>query len=243
MIFRMSILKEKPGGINMVTYYTALGRMVMKEENETKIPIVVIDETEYQMSIDELIIWGSLHWNFLVKDTLEKEYSRRKAKNRIFNDTSFEQTLKRLETRGLVVSGTDYIAADALYGLIGKLKIRPVKFAISDKIRSMAYLYFVKGVTFSKCYESYFGTKFGPNEKNVLRLSRYVGITASEIIQCAEKDIKDIKSEDDVMDKLYCDRETTYETIVTQSRFSELKCDVINAVANLYLKKKIIFEN
>jgi len=227
----------------MVTYYTALGRMITKEENGTKIPIVVIEETEFHMSIDELIIWGSLHWNFLVKDTLEKEYCRRKAKNRIFNDTSFEQTLKRLETRGLVVSGTDYIAADALYGLIGKLKIRPVRFAFYDKLRSMAYLYFVKGVSLAKCYESYFGTKFGPNEKNVLRLSRYVGITASEIIRCAENDIRDIKTEDDVMDKLYSDKDATFETIAAESRFSELKSDVLNAVANLYLKKKIIFEN
>ena len=227
----------------MVTYYTALGRMITKIENGTKIPIIVIEDSEYQMSIDELIIWGSLHWNFLVKDTLEKEYSRKKMKNRFFNDTSFEQTLRRLETRGLVVSGTDYLAADALYGLIGKLKIRPVRFALTDKLKSMAYLYFVQGVPFAKCYTAYFGTEITPNEKNVLRLSKKVGITASEIIKCAENDIKDIKSEDDIMDKVYSQEEATFETIAVQSRFSELKSDIVKAVANLYLKKKIIFEN
>ena len=227
----------------MVTYYTALGRMITKNENGTKIPVIVIEDSEYQMSIDELIIWGSLHWNFLVKDALEKEYSRKKTKNRIFNDTSFEQTLRRLETRGLVVSGTDYLAADALYGLIGKLKIRPVRFALADKLKSMAYLYFVQGVPFAKCYTAYFGTEITPNEKNVLRLSKRVGITASEIIKCAENDIKDIKSEDDIMDKVYSQEEATFETIAVQSRFSELKSDIVKAVANLYLKKKIIFEN
>ena len=227
----------------MVTYYTSLGRMVTKIENGTKIPIIVIEDSEYQMSIDELIIWVSLHCNFLVKDALEKEYSRKKTKNRIFNDTSFEQTLRRLETRGLVVSGTDYLAADALYGLIGKLKIRPVRFALTDKLKSMAYLYFVQGVPFAKCYTAYFGTEITPNEKNVLRLSKRVGITASEIIKCAENDIKDIKSEDDIMDKVYGQEEATFETIAVQSRFSELKSDIVKAVANLYLKKKIIFEN
>ena len=227
----------------MVTYYTALGRMITREENGTRIPIIIVDDKEYQMSVDELIIWGSLHWCFLDKEAIEKEYSRRKTKNRIFNDVSFEQTLNRLITRGLVVSGTDYLATDALYGLIGTLKIRPIKFSFLDKLRSMAYLYFEKGLTLKECYGAYFGTEITPNEKNVLRLSKHVGISASEIIKCAENNISDIKSEDDIMDKLYNDDETTYETIAVHSRFSELKSDIVKAVANLYLKKKIIFEN
>ena len=227
----------------MVTYYTALGRMVTKNENETRIPIIKIEDSEYTMSVDELIIWGALHWCFLDKEAIEKEYSRRKTKNKIFNDISFEQTLNRLITRGLVVSGTDYLAADALYGLISTLKIRPVKFSFFDKLQSIFFLYFEKGLTLKECYNAYFGTEITPNEKNVLRLSKRVGITASEIIKCAENNITDIKSEDDIMDKLYNDDKTTYETIAVHARFSELKTDIVKAVANLYLKKKIIFEN
>jgi len=227
----------------MVTYYTALGRMVTKYENGTQIPIIVIEDCEYHMSIDELIIWGILHWNFLVKEALEKEYIRKKNTNRIFNDTSFEQTLRRLENRGLVVSGTDYLAADALYGLIGTLKIRPVRFPLLDKLKSMAYFYFVKGVPFIQCYKTYFGTCFTENEKNILRLSKKAGITTSEIIQCAENNIKDVGSENDIMDRIYSSQDASFETVAVQSRFSELKADVIRAVANLYLKKRIIFEN
>ena len=85
----------------MVTYYTALGRLVTKEDNGTRIPIVIIDNEEFHMSVDELIIWGSLHWNFLNKEDLEKEYDRRKRNAHIFNDNSFEQTLERLERRQL----------------------------------------------------------------------------------------------------------------------------------------------
>ena len=51
------------------------------------------------------------------------------------------------------------------------------------------------------------------------------------------------KKEEGIMDKLYNDDETTYETIAVHSRFSEVKTDIVKAVANLYLKKKIIFEN
>lgn len=227
----------------MVTYYTALGRMITKTENGVKIPIIMIEDTEYHMSIDELIIWGALQWSFLDKEAIEKEYGRRKAKYRIFNDTSFEQTLNRLEVRGLVVSGTDYLAGDALYGLIGTLKIRPVRISTVERLKSASYLYFIKGISLKKCYMAYFGTKITPNERNVLKLSRRVGITASEIIKCAESKINNMKSEDDIMNKLYSDSGTTYETLAIHSRFSELKSDVVKAVANLYLKKKIIFEN
>ena len=148
-----------------------------------------------------------------------------------------------MEVRGLIVSGTDYLAADALYDLIGKLKIRPIKFSVIDKLRSMAYLYFVKGLSFSKCYETYFGMRFTADELNVLRLSRNVGITAAEIIQCAENEVKNIRTEDDIMDKVYGEENATFETVTVRSRFSELKTDCIKAVANLYLKKRIIFEN
>lgn len=226
----------------MVTYYTALGRMMTKVYNGAKIPVIIVDDTEYHMSIDELIIWGALQWSFLDKEALEKEYGRRKAKNRIFNDVSFEQTLNRLEVRGLVVCGTDYLAADALYRLIGTLKIRPIRIDTMDRLKSMLYLYFIKGVPIKKCYGTYFGTKITHNERNVLKLSRRVGITASEIIRCAENNVRKISSEDDIMDKLYNNGET-YETMAIQSRFSELKSDVVRAVANLYLKKRIIFEN
>ena len=154
----------------MVTYYTALGRMITKTQNGAKVPIIMVEDGEYHMSVDELIIWGCLHWSFLDKETLEKEYSRRKTKNRIFNDVSFEQILNRLTVRGLVVSGTDYLAADALYGLIGNLKIRPVKIAFTDKLKSIAYLYFSKGVPLKQCCNAYFGTKITPDERNVLKL-------------------------------------------------------------------------
>ncbi len=227
----------------MVTYYTAIGRMVTKEVNGNKVPVIMVEDSDYMVSVDELIIWSSLHWNFLVKDALEKEYSRRKVRNRVFNDTSFDQTLNRLETRGLIASGTDYIAADALYNLISTLKIRPARTAIFDRLKSICYFYFVKGVPFSECYKSYFGINITPDEESILRLSKKIGITTSEIIQCAEKKIKRIHNEEDIIGKVYSRKSVDFQTVAAESKFSELKADIIKAVANLYMKKRIIFEN
>ena len=226
----------------MVTYYTALGRLITRDENGTRMPIVIVNDKEYCLGVDELIIWSSLHWNFLNKPELEKEYITRRNTARIYNDVSFEYILKRLETRKLIVSCSNYLAADALYGLLSELQIRPIRFGVWDRIRSCAHLYFVNGTPFIDCIAAYFGTHTTPNEKQVLRLSKSVGITTAEIIQCAEKSIRTMRSEDDIMTKLYHDSAVTTDTINADSRFSQLKSDVLQAVANLYLKKKIIFE-
>ena len=46
----------------MVTYYTAIGRMIAKEDNGTKIPVIMVEDSEFMVTNDELIVWGSLHW-------------------------------------------------------------------------------------------------------------------------------------------------------------------------------------
>lgn len=226
----------------MVTYLTALGRLITKEENGTQIPVVVIGSEEYHLDADELMVWSSLHWNFLNQSDLEKEYLSRRNQARIYNDVSFEYLVQRLKVRKLIAECTDYLAADALYGLLSELRIRPVRFGIWDRIRSCCYLYFVKGVPVRVCIDGYFGTAITPNERKVLQLSKSTGVTAAEIIQCAEKNIQELSSEDDVMEELYIAPNETADTLMTASRFSRLKSDVLQAVANLYLKKKIIFE-
>lgn len=82
----------------MVTYYTALGRMITKKNNGSQLLIIVSEDSEFELSADKLIIWRSLRWNFLGKEALEKEYSRRKTNNRIFNDVSLNRTLTERET-------------------------------------------------------------------------------------------------------------------------------------------------
>lgn len=226
----------------MVTYYTALGRLITRAENGVRNPVVVIDDREYNLSDDELMVWVSLHWNFLNWGDLEKEYNRRRNIARIFNDCSFRHVVDRLVQRKMITSGTDYLAADALYNLVGELRIRPIRFGVLDRVKSCAVLYFTKGIPLNQCIAAYFGTELSQNEKKILQLSEHAGVTTAEIIQCAEKNITTIQNEEDIMDELYADEQSTAQTIFSASRFSQLKIDVLQAVTNLYLKKKIIFE-
>lgn len=227
----------------MVTYYTSIGRMVVKSENGNKVPMIITDSGEYGMSIDELMIWGSLHWNFLNKQDLEKEYLRRKEAAHISDDVSFERTLERLKQRNLVKEGTDYIAADALYNLLSKLTIRPVKISTADKLKSCFYMCLCKNVPVVQCIKKYFGQNITTEEKRILNLTKSVAVTTSEIIRCTENNIRKLKNEEDVVDKIYVSNDDTSDTIISNTRFSSVKSDVLKTVANLYLKKRIIFEN
>ncbi len=227
----------------MITYYTSIGRMVVKNENGNKVPMIITDSGEHGMSIDELMIWGSLHWNFLSKQDLEKEYLRRKEAAHISDDVSFERTLERLKQRNLVKEGTDYIAADALYNLLSKLTIRPVIISTADKLKSCIYMCFCKNVPVVQCIKKYFGQNISSEEKRILNLAKSVAVTTSEIIRCTENNIKKLKNEEDVIDKIYAFNDDTSDTIIIDTRFSTVKSDVLKTVANLYLKKRIIFEN
>lgn len=226
----------------MVTYYTALGRLITKDERGVQIPVVIIDDREYHLNPEELMIWISLHWNFLNRIDLEKEFNRRRSEARIFDDSYFDHVVNRLEGRRLITSGTDYLAADALYRLVGELRIRPIRFGILDRVKSCIHLYFVKGVPLARCIAAYFGEKVSGNEKKVLQLSAYTGVTTAEIIQCTEKNIASLKNEGEVMENLYDEIENTSQKITNDSRFSQMKTEILQAVTNLYLKKKIIFE-
>ncbi len=226
----------------MITYYTALGRLVTRAENETRIPVVIIDDSEYHMSIDELMIWGSLHWNFLNKEDLQREYENRKQNAHIFNDISFEQTLNRLEVRGIVKSETDYLAADALYGLVSRLRIKPIENNLLDKLKCSSYMYFSKGLPFRSCIKTFFKPEISESEKNILKLSKNASITTAEIIRCMESGVDTINDDNDIIDKLYADESTTEDNIITESRFGRLKTEILQSVLNLYLKKRIIFE-
>ena len=226
----------------MVTYYTALGRLALRTEEGKNVPIVIVSGQEYSLSIDELLIWVSLHWNFLNKEDIKNEYIKRKSDEHIFDDVSFDRTLERLKTRKLIISGSDYIASDALYNLLCELRIRPIKISLFDKIKSCIYLFMRRNIPLRECIRVYFENNLTQNEKHVLKIADYVDISISELILCADKGFKSIKSEEDLMDKLYDSPLVTTDTINTDSRFSSLKADVLQAVTNLHLKKRIIFE-
>lgn len=125
---------------------------------------------------------------------------------------------------------------------MGTLKIRPIKVPFWEKVKSSIYLYFVKGLPVKNIVHIFIEEKITPNEKFVLKLSKNIGVSAAEIIKCADENVDALINDEDVLDKLYDDADTE-DSIKSSSMFSKFKTGVLQAVANLYLKKRIVFES
>lgn len=75
-----------------------------------------------------------------------------------------------------------------------------------------------------------------------MALSRCAPLSTAELVRCAECGVLDTASDLQMLDLLYGDQETTSDNIVSEMRTAACCRPVTTAVANLYLRKQIIFE-
>lgn len=84
--------------------------------------------------------------------------------------------------------------------------------------------------------------KRNSDEQKVMLLANQAMLSTAEMIKCAELNTFAFDSEDELIDTLYHDEYTTSENIAHSVRFLPQCRPVITSVANLYLRKQIIFE-
>lgn len=221
----------------MVEFLVTKGKLVVRNGE----PLIVMDGEEKGVSKSEFILWTSLHWNILNKESLEKEFDRRMKKYGIDSDTSFEQTLNRLKTRELVAGKSDYLAVDALYNLVKDLYVVPLGTVNAFKRAMMFGIMLIEGVPFNKCREAMEDFNLNCLEKQIVSFSKRLKVSSAELIRISDKDLWDIKSEDDIVPLAY-DENEDMDSIGNFTRFSKDKTKVLEAIVNLYLKKQIVFE-
>ena len=73
-------------------------------------------------------------------------------------------------------------------------------------------------------------------------LARQALLSTAEIIKCFEKDVHSLPSEESIMDSLYDDEHTTSDNLPFLACTFPSSQSVILAIANLYLRRQIIFE-
>lgn len=98
------------------------------------------------------------------------------------------------------------------------------------------------GVPYSITKRIFRKDKRNEDEKQVMHLANRVILSTAEIIKCIEQQVLDISSEDELMKALYHDDYTTSENIAEETRYLPKCRPVLTSVANLYLRKQIIFE-
>ncbi|WP_320984412.1 hypothetical protein [Eisenbergiella porci] len=157
-------------------------------------------------------------------------------------ELDFDHYLNRLIMRRLIASGRECTGVDALYDLLGHLYLQSSHTGFPAKVLAFLKLCLCHGISVRQAASVFRLEKLEPMEKQLISLLNRQMLSTAELIQCAQKDIKQLKNNDELMECLYQDDDTDCESLIIESRFSETSIPVLTAITNLYLKQQVEFD-
>lgn len=203
----------------MITLYTSVGRYRMiSGSNDSTYPVITANSKEHRLDMKELLIWSSLMWNILTFGELKDLYLEKEAEFQLADEQDFERYLKRLVFRGLIVSGSGCTGMDALFDLLGHLYLKPVTCSLASRIS--AFFHLLRNQPLRMALSVFRKDRISPSERSVLKVSRKYRLSASELIRYLGEGIPGSSSGQD----------------------SESCITILTDIANLYLKRLIIFD-
>ena len=223
----------------MMTLYTAVGRYKMTGKG---LPLVTAGGRDYALTPHELILWSSLAFRILTYDELKRAFYKKEQELHIMGELDFDHYLNRLIMRRLIASGRDCTGVDALYDLLGRLYLQSSHTGFPAKVLAFLKLCLCHGISVRQAASVFRSEKLEPMEKQLISLLNRQMLSTAELIQCAQKDIKQLKNNDELMECLYQDDDTDYESLIIESRFSETSIPVLTAITNLYFKQQVVFD-
>jgi len=227
----------------MVTFFAAAGRYELRQSQDGQYPVVILRDQEYALDIWEMIIWSSLMWRVLTYDELHREFYAKEREAHVLSDISLEGYLKRLQQRGLVVSGRGYTAVEALYDLVAKLYVFPLREGLLTKLAAFFHLTFDRKVPFAVTRKIFVPPLMTPLEEQLFALAEQALLTAEELIRCVDGGVTDISTEQKLLTALYPDGPPAPgEGSCFDFALSPNRLKVTEAIVNLYLQKLILFE-
>ena len=227
----------------MKKLYTAVGRMQFKGRNkDVRCPVVLLNNKEYILDIQEMMIWSLLNWRILSDDEIQTLYENKARETGYMTHRPVMDCMKRLVQRGLVAEGEGELGADALYNLLSGLYVVPISESPFLRLISFVRLTVFEGIPYSVTKQIFRKDNRNSDEQKVMLLANQAILSTAEIIKCAELNTLEFRTEDELIDTLYHDECTTSENIAHSVRFLPQCRPVITSVANLYMRKQIIFE-
>lgn len=227
----------------MMKFYTAVGQYKVKADRSgRKYPIVIKDGQEYCLSMEEMIIWVSSLWKIHTYDELEKTFYCKEREAHILGDAEFDSYLNRLEMRGLMVSGRDITDEGALYNLLSKLHVVPIKVSFISKLTAFIRLSAVRKMPLSVTKKVFCRMPLTDNEKRVVNLSEQFPLSMAELIACFDNGALRISTEQQLIGVLYGASAPADIDLKAQAYVSDNRRIVMEAVANLYLKQAILLQ-
>ena len=224
------------------TLYTALGHFRCRNDSGgRRYPVILMDHREFGMDPQEMTLWTALCWRLTDRQRAEAFYEQLSNGMELFSRRSFSDCLDRLVTRGLVAKGSGTTDFDALYDLLGELYVVPISSSFPLKVVTFLKL-LCSGTAPGSASALFRRDRRTEPERHIMALSRCAPLSTAELVRCAERGVPDTASDLQMLDLLYGDQETTSDNIVSEMRTAACCRPVTTAVANLYLRKQIIFE-
>ena len=223
--------------------YTAVGRLQTEGSiGGKKCPMVVVNHREYILDIQEMMLWTILNWRILDEEEALTLYEAKEREVGYQSHRDYYDCLHRLVQRGLVADGYGETAAEALYDLLSGLYIIPISENIFLRLFSFFKLTLFNGVPLAVTRKVLGGDTRSEGEKKVMYLARQALLSTAEIIKCVEQNRLHFQTEEDLLDMLYHDDVTTSDNLAQATRGMSMCRPVLVSVANLYLRKQIVFE-
>lgn len=228
--------------MNQRMFYTAVGNFRKKADGLGRTyPVVVVNRKEYSMDIQEMTVWTTLCWRLMDYRHLENKYELL-SQNAPIPTRTLGSCVERLKTRGLIVSGSGATDFDAIYDMLSGLYVVPLAESLPLRAAAFLKLVLLKGVSFSRAKQLFVRDHPNAQEAQVMALSRQALLSTAELIKCVEMGATDISTDSKLMDVLYADTDTTCDNIRYMMQNAASREPVTLAIANLYLRKQIIFE-
>ena len=225
------------------SYYTAVGHYQCRSTAAgDRYPVVIRNDKVYEVDPQEMTLWSCLSWRLMESRQLERGYHRLERALLPAPRRDFETCLYRLLHRGLIAAGTGETALDALYDLFTGLYPIPVPQRLPLRLAAFFSLFLTQGAPLPDAVRVFRRDKPSQQERLVLDLSRQAVLSVPELIKCVEHQVSDVSTESKLLSALYGDRETTSDNLGFTMRQARSMEPVTIAVANLYLRKQLIFE-
>ena len=225
------------------TLFTAVGRLTRtKDQHGIDCPMIILGGKEYMLDLQELLLWTCLNWRIVKKDEIAVLYDKLSNGSGYVPSRTLDACVNRMITRGLIVSGTGETEYDALYDLLSAMYIIPICGKPLLQFLTVARLVLLNQVKFSIARRILRQDQKSEDEKRVMDLARQALLSTAEIIRCIEMDVTNLPNNDSIMEAIYNDRETTSDNIGDLVKTAPCTREVLVAVANLYLRKQLIFD-
>ena len=225
----------------MMTFYSAVGSYRIKTENGHKVPYIQRLGKLHMISIPEFVIWSTLLWEVMTYEELKRHYDDQI--NMLAGDKpDFDQLLDILIKRKLVMKGIGYTGQDALYNMLADAFVIPYHIPPIQKTAQLMKLLMKGSLRIVDILFKQKDRSWTDDEVRVMSLVEQTPLSTAEIIRCFDRNITDVSTAAKVINGIYAADDSDQKHIANEQFHSVYTRPVLQAVSNLYLKRRVLLE-